>query len=60
MFPNQEVIARELPSFDAFEDEKTWNAAKKLARKKLVISGLWTGMCFAYTAFHALKEGYEV
>jgi nicotinamidase-related amidase len=60
LFPNQEVFARKVPSFDAFEDEKTWGAFKKTERKKLVISGLWTSMCFAYTALHALKEGYEV
>ena len=35
-------------------------AAKNTKRKKMVISGLWTSMCFAYTALHALKEGYEV
>jgi nicotinamidase-related amidase len=51
LFPNQEVFARKVPSFDAF---------KKTERKKLVLSGLWTSMCFAYTALHALKEGYEV
>jgi len=60
LFPNQEVFARKVPSFDAFEDEGTWNAFKKTERRKLVISGLWTSMCFAYTALHALKEGYEV
>ena len=60
LFPNQEVFARKIPSFDAFEDEGTWNAFKKTERKKVVISGLWTSMCFAYTALHALKEGYEV
>lgn len=60
LFPNQTVFARKVPSFDAFEDEETWNAFKKSDRKKLVISGLWTSMCFAYTAIHALKEGYEV
>lgn len=60
LFPDQEVFARKIPSFDAFEDERTWNAFKKIGRKKLVISGLWTSMCFAYTALHALKEGYEV
>jgi nicotinamidase-related amidase len=60
LFPNQEVFARKTPSFDAFEDEGTWNAFKKTERKKVVISGLWTSMCFAYTALHALKEGYEV
>ncbi|MGA2934425.1 MAG: isochorismatase family protein [Methanomicrobiales archaeon] len=60
LFPKQEVYARKVPGFDAFEDEGTWNAAKKAGRKKMVISGLWTSMCFAYTALHALKEGYEV
>jgi nicotinamidase-related amidase len=60
LFPNQEVFARKVPSFDAFEDEGTWNAFKKTARKKLVISGLWTSMCFAYTALHAVREGYDV
>ncbi|MCJ7445902.1 MAG: isochorismatase family protein [Methanotrichaceae archaeon] len=60
LFPDQEAFAREIPSFDAFEDKRTWNAVKKLGRKKLVVSGLWTSMCFAYTALHALNEGYEV
>ena len=60
LFPDQEVFARKMPSFDAFEDEGTWNGFQKTGRKKLVVSGLWTSMCFAYTALHALKEGYEV
>jgi len=60
LFPDQEIFARKMPSFDAFEDEGTWNAFQMTGRKKLVVSGLWTSMCFAYTALHALKEGYEV
>src|SRR5664280_317912 len=60
LFPNQEIFARKVPSFDAFEDEKTYNAVKRTNRNKLVISGLWTSMCFTYTALHALKEGYGV
>ena len=60
LFPGQEVFARKVPSFDAFEDERNWNALKKTGRKKLVISGLWTSMCFAYSALHALKGGFEV
>jgi nicotinamidase-related amidase len=60
LFPGQEVFSRKVLSFDAFEDERTWNAAKNTKRKKIVLSGLWTSMCFAYTALHALKEGYEV
>jgi len=60
LFPGQQVFAREVPSFDAFEDEKAYSAFKKTGRKKVVISGLWTSMCFCYTALHALKDGYEV
>ena len=60
LFPGQEAFARKVPSFDAFEDERNWNAVKSTGRKKLVISGLWTSMCFAYTALHGLREGLEV
>jgi len=60
MFPNQEAIARKVPGFDAFDDTRVLEAVKKTGRKKIVISGLWTSMCFAYTALHGLKEGYEV
>jgi nicotinamidase-related amidase len=60
LFPGHEVFARVVLSFDAFEDEKTWNAFKATERKKLVVSGLWTSMCFAYTALHGLREGFEV
>ena len=60
LFPGQEVFARKIPSFDAFEDERNWNAVKRTGRKKLVISGLWTSMCFAYTALHGLREGLAV
>jgi nicotinamidase-related amidase len=59
LFPGQEVFARTVPGFDAFEDEGTWNAVKETGRKKIVVSGLWTSMCFAYSALHALKEGYD-
>ena len=60
LFPGQEIFARKVPSFDAFEDDRNWNAVKKTGRKKLVIAGLWTSMCFAYSALHALKGGLEV
>jgi nicotinamidase-related amidase len=60
LFPKQEIFARKVPSFDAFEDQETYDAVKKTKKNKLVISGLWTSMCFAYTALHAVKEGYDV
>jgi nicotinamidase-related amidase len=59
LFPEQEVFARKVPGFDAFEDEGTWNAVKATGRRKIVVSGLWTSMCFAYSALHAIREGYE-
>ena len=58
--PRQEVFSRAVPSFDAFEDGPTYTAFKKTGRKKVVVSGLWTSMCFAYTALHAIRDGYEV
>jgi nicotinamidase-related amidase len=60
LFPKQEIFARKIPSFDAFEDDRVWDAVKKTGRKKLVVSGLWTSMCFAYTALHGVREGLEV
>jgi nicotinamidase-related amidase len=60
LFPKQEVFARTMPSFDAFEDGRVLDAVKKTGRKKVVISGLWTSMCFTYTALHAISEGFEV
>jgi nicotinamidase-related amidase len=60
IFPGQTVFDRKMPSFDALEEEPILKALKATGRKKVVISGLWTSMCFAYTAIHAIKEGYEV
>lgn len=60
LFPHQEAIARKIPSFDALEEDRVLSAIKKSGRKKVIISGLWTSMCFTYTALHALKEGFEV
>src|SRR4030042_626656 len=48
LFPGQEVFARKIPSFDAFEDGRNWKAVQSTGRRKLVISGLWTSMCFAF------------
>ena len=60
IFPGQEVIARKILGFDAFEDERVLQAVKKTGRNKVVVSGLWTSMCFAYTAIHGLREGFDV
>jgi len=58
LFPKQKPHTRKVPSFDALEDEPTRTALKNTGKKKVVISGLWTSMCFAYSAIHAIKDGY--
>jgi len=60
MFPDVNVIDRKVRSFDAFEDEAVLGAIKKATRKQLVLSGLWTSMCMAFTALRGLREGYNV
>ena len=54
------MFARKVPGFDAFDDEQVWAAVKKTGRSKIVVSGLWTSMCFAYTAIHGVREGLDV
>jgi nicotinamidase-related amidase len=60
LFPGQKVFSRTMPGFDAFEDDRVLQAVKKTGRGKLIVSGLWTSMCFAETALHGLREGLEV
>lgn len=57
MFPGISVIDRKVRSFDAFEDNDVFDAVKKTGRKQLVLSGLWTSMCMAFTALRGLREG---
>lgn len=60
LFPTLKVIARKIPSFDALEDAEVLAAIKATGHKKLVVSGLWTSMCFAFSALHGLQEGMDV
>jgi nicotinamidase-related amidase len=59
-FPNEKVLERSSQSFDALEDDAVSAAVKATGRKKLIVSGLWTSMCFAFTALHGVRDGYEV
>jgi nicotinamidase-related amidase len=60
MFPGTHVIARKVPGFDAFDDPEVLSAVKQTGKKQLVLSGLWTSMCFAFTAIRGLREGFDV
>ena len=60
LFPDAPVIERSTPGFDALADAEVLAAVKAAGRKQVVVSGLWTSMCFSFTALHALREGFEV
>lgn len=60
LFPNQEVLSRAVPSFNALEDGLTYEAMRQTGRRKLVLAGLWTSMCMCFTAISAVRAGYEV
>jgi nicotinamidase-related amidase len=58
VFPNQTPIDRTF--INAWEDKGVVDAVKKTGRKKLVIAALWTEMCLAMPAIHAMGDGYDV
>lgn len=58
--PGINVINRQNPCFDAMDDEEVSLSVQQKNRRQLVVSGLWTSMCFAHTALHGLRAGYDV
>ena len=55
IFPGQEVFARAMPSFDAFEDGPTYAAFKKTAGKKWSSRG--SGRACALPTPHSMRSG---
>jgi nicotinamidase-related amidase len=58
VFPEQKPINRTY--INTWEDEHCLDWVKKTGRKKIVMAALWTEICLAMPAIHALGEGYEV
>jgi nicotinamidase-related amidase len=58
VFPDQKPINRTF--INAWEDRHVVEAVKRTGRKKLVIAALWTEMCLAMPAIHAMGDGYDV
>src|SRR6202171_2261712 len=58
VLPDQKPIDRTF--INAWEDRRVVEAVKKTGRKKLVIAALWTEMCLAMPAIHAMGDGYDV
>jgi len=47
-------------SMNTWEDEAAYNAIKGKGKQKVVLAGLWTGVCIVGPALSAMAEGYEV
>jgi len=58
VFPDQKPIDRTF--INSWEDRRVVEAVKQTGRKKLVIAALWSEMCLAQPAIHAMGEGYDV
>src|SRR6202521_816937 len=58
VFPDQKPIDRSF--INSWEDSRVVEAVKNTGRKKLVIAALWSEMCLAQPAIHAMGDGYDV
>ena len=58
VFPDQKPINR--TSINTWEDRRVVDAVERTGRRKLIIAGLWTEICVAMPAIHALADGYDV
>jgi nicotinamidase-related amidase len=58
VFPDQTPIDR--TAINTWEDQRVVDAVTATGRKDLVIAGLWTDICLAWPAIHALADGYHV
>jgi nicotinamidase-related amidase len=58
VFPDQQTINR--TSINAWEDRRVVEAVKKTGRRKIVFAALWSEMCLAMPALHAMGDGYDV
>ena len=58
VFPEQKPINRTF--INTWEDRNVVDVIEKTGRKKLIIAALWTEVCLAMPAIHALGDGYEV
>jgi nicotinamidase-related amidase len=58
VFPDQKPINRTF--INSWQDSRVVAAVKKTNRKKLVIAALWSEMCLAMPAIHAMGDGYDV
>lgn len=57
-FPDHEVIDR--TTMNCWEDSRITDRINKLGKTRVVLAGLWTGVCIVGPALSALEQGFEV
>ena len=57
-FPGQAMLDR--TSMNTWEDAAVIQEINRIGKKRIVLSGLWTGVCIVGPALSALDQGFEV
>jgi nicotinamidase-related amidase len=57
-FPGQKLLDR--TSMNTWEDAAVIDRVNEIGKKRIVLSGLWTGVCIVGPALSALDQGFEV
>ncbi|KQW62117.1 hydrolase [Variovorax sp. Root411] len=57
-FPGQKMLDR--TSMNTWEDAAVIDRVNEIGKKRIVLSGLWTGVCIVGPALSALDQGFEV
>ncbi|WP_029877593.1 hydrolase [Xanthobacter sp. 126] len=57
-FPGEKLLDR--TSMNTWEDEAVIARVNEIGKGRIVLSGLWTGVCIVGPALSALEQGFEV
>jgi nicotinamidase-related amidase len=57
-FPGQKLFDR--TSMNTWEDAAVIDEVNRIGKKRLVLAGLWTGVCIVGPALSAIDQGFEV
>ncbi|WP_156963836.1 hydrolase [Muricoccus aerilatus] len=57
-FPNQALLDR--TSMNTWEDAAVIEEVNRIGKHRIVLAGLWTGVCIVGPALSALDQGFEV
>lgn len=57
-FPGQKLLDR--TSMNTWEDAEVIREVNRIGKKRIVLCGLWTGVCIVGPALSAIEQGFEV